>query len=303
MSKRKREGDLEIVDADEVIVLEGVRVASPQCLSAPKERATYAELMKNPYLRVLQGTLFSSTCSVQQTLKCFSDKTVAKQMPPLPPGVFHLPSFLSVEEQRALMSAADTISMKIPWEIPEVNRPHSGEPGFGNLYFAYSGSKWDGRKKLYFRSEDTPLIPGVVLALAKRAVSEALSQSPPSEPPPFPSPPFDCMNPEDHFTCLMNYYPRGWGTISEHSDSSEPNVSRGHPVVSFSVGDEVSFIMRPEMDGFPNEIEVVLKSGDVVIFGGRSRKIKHAIPKPPKGVRPVNLGMVPGRLNCTLRAL
>lgn len=231
----------------------------------------------------------------------------ARVIPQLPHGVVYLPGFLNLAEQRALMTAADEVATQCPWEIPEVNRPNVGGAGFGTLYFAQSGSRWLGRAGVYDRSRGMPPIPPTILDFAQRAVEAALSGFPSGATPPFPRPPFDTTRPkEEVFTCLANYYPVNWGKISPHADHSEEDSKASgarHPVVSFSVGDQVCFQLYPNGDK-EKPINLLLKSGDALLFGGAARLIPHGIMDTPKGIgRPIGLGMVPGRLNITLRVL
>jgi alkylated DNA repair protein (DNA oxidative demethylase) len=87
------------------------------------------------------------------------------------------------------------------------------------------------------------------------------------------------------------------------NDTSEPSLRQGktYPVVSFSIGDAVDFSMGEGGD----RSTVRLRSGDVLLFGGNSRTIKHGVARTPtaRGPRPAGLRMVSGRLNITLRRL
>jgi alkylated DNA repair dioxygenase AlkB len=145
----------------------------------------------------------------------------------------------------------------------------------------------------------------VILELSHRAVEAALTKARASTPPlpvPFNAHPKGLSPPEQYFTVLANLYPPGWGTIAGHSDTTEEDAKKDMcPVVSFSVGDSANFVLEPAGQ---DPITLTLRSGDAILFGGDSRLIKHGIPKPPMaGPRPSGLGMVPGRLNITVRVL
>jgi alkylated DNA repair protein (DNA oxidative demethylase) len=47
--------------------------------------------------------------------------------------------------------------------------------------------------------------------------------------------------------------------------------------------------------------DVELRSGDLLVFGGPSRRIYHGVPKVLEGTAPENLGLPPGRVSITLR--
>jgi alkylated DNA repair protein (DNA oxidative demethylase) len=47
--------------------------------------------------------------------------------------------------------------------------------------------------------------------------------------------------------------------------------------------------------------DVELRSGDLLVFGGPSRRIFHGVPKVRNGTAPAGLGLPPGRLSLTLR--
>ena len=47
--------------------------------------------------------------------------------------------------------------------------------------------------------------------------------------------------------------------------------------------------------------DVELRSGDLLVFGGRNRRIYHGVPKVLDGTGPSDLGLPPGRLSITVR--
>ena len=254
---------------------------------------------------------------------------VADAPPALPPGVVLLRGFLSLEQQHALLLAADDVTEATPFTIPQVRHPFTGKPAFGNFYITQAGRIWVGTKGSYAdvgaadavvrnvaSGEDVavPSVPAAVLECGRAAVAEALRQSPGV----FEDP--EWAHPE-RFTALFNYY-TSWGSISVHSDSSEPSLKaeppRYWPVVSLSVGDSAVFTLYPESrrivggrmeDG--EGVSVQLRSGDALCFGGPARLMRHSVKEvlevgADKGggaARPPGLRMVPGRLNITLRQL
>eukprot|EP00667_Euglena_gracilis_P018718 EG_transcript_19927 len=102
--------------------------------------------------------------------------------------------------------------------------------------------------------------------------------------------------------CLVNYYPMAKGIYWHRDNSSNEKAmaARGSPVISVSIGDACDFSYKDE----PEEAErcVVLGSGDVLVFGGPSRLILHAVPKIYPNSAPRGLKMPhKGRLNLTFR--
>ncbi|KAH7514720.1 hypothetical protein FEM48_Zijuj11G0120500 [Ziziphus jujuba var. spinosa] len=106
-------------------------------------------------------------------------------------------------------------------------------------------------------------------------------------------------------TAIINFYPTGGG-LNLHQDRNESKESlrKGLPVVSFSNGDSGEVLYGDDRDEYAAE-NIILESGDLLIFGGKSRHIFH-------GVRPVipnsapkelleEIGLRPGRLNLTFR--
>lgn len=298
----------------------------------PTSRATYSELCANPRLRLLPSSSLSSSKlparlmtdvlpPAQQRLS-FAPPRKLPALQKLPHGVVLLRGHLSLSLQHELLAATDAISLVRPFEIPAVRRPTaSSDPGghaFSSLYTSYAGMVWDGGTSSYtYRPRveastgevrETPPVPAVVLECARRAVIAALAQSPDAfEPLPF-------SEGLESFTLILNFYARGWSTLSAHSDTSEPCLKasppRLWPVVSMSIGDAAVFSVFPEshiVDGVvvPGPaLDIELASGDVILFGGLSRLIRHSVGKTlPSSIRPAGLMMVPGRLNLTLRGL
>ncbi|OIW17535.1 hypothetical protein TanjilG_22647 [Lupinus angustifolius] len=105
--------------------------------------------------------------------------------------------------------------------------------------------------------------------------------------------------------CIVNFYAHS-GRLGLHrdKDESEESLLKGLPIVSFSIGDSADFLYGDESD-VDKAQKVVLESGDVLIFGGKSRHVFHGVaainPKtaPQRLLEETNLQ--PGRLNLTFR--
>jgi DNA oxidative demethylase len=83
-----------------------------------------------------------------------------------------------------------------------------------------------------------------------------------------------------------------------HLDGEEPSDA---PVVTLSLGD--SCVFRFAGVGRRNGpfTDVELRSGDLLVFGGPSRRIYHGVPRVMEGRAPEGLGLPPGRVSITLR--
>jgi alkylated DNA repair dioxygenase AlkB len=297
---------------------------------APTKRADFAALEAHPKLRLLHGTLaatappprqvglgsfFKKDASSSSFSASASSSSTARE-PALPLGIVLLRSFLSLTECHALIATADAVSAVRPFEVPEVKNPFTGGNAFSNLYQTYAGQVWNGRatpKGYVLRPRvadaegvvrDTPAVPPLFLDTVRRAQEAALAAHPAA----FERLPFEAG--ADAFTAIMNYYPRAWGELSVHADTGEPCLRatprRLYPVVSLSIGDAANFTVYPREDGegLGPALDIELRSGDVLLFGGASRLIKHKVAAPlPLAARPPGLKMVPGRLNITLRGL
>ncbi|KVH99880.1 Oxoglutarate/iron-dependent dioxygenase [Cynara cardunculus var. scolymus] len=82
------------------------------------------------------------------------------------------------------------------------------------------------------------------------------------------------------------------------------SIDQGLPVVSFSIGDSADFLFGNVGD-IDEATRVILESGDVLIFGGKSRSIFHGVASIRPDTAPLSLleatNMRPGRLNLTFR--
>ena len=77
--------------------------------------------------------------------------------------------------------------------------------------------------------------------------------------------------------CIINFYKKG-GRLGLHQDKDETpeSLARAIPVVSWSIGDDAEFLYgdRKRMD---LARKIVLKSGDVLIMGVKSRMLYHGV--------------------------
>jgi alkylated DNA repair dioxygenase AlkB len=246
--------------------------------------------------RRLLGTLVAPSAPKQTTLGAARDRAAGLV---LPKGVVFLPNFLAPEVCNELVHFVDKLHSAHPLRLNKVRAPPTSalDHGYLKCYMSFWGMEWRylATSSGYFLNEKVPQVPDRILELAKEAVRKALEKMPDA----FPIPPWD-----GRFTCLVNYYPPKWGTLNEHADDDEPSLKEGEafyfPVISFSLGDSADFVLHPKDE---EKVTVTLCSGDAILFGGKSRLLRHSIPAAPKTPRYTKIGLIPGRLNITLRAL
>lgn len=112
------------------------------------------------------------------------------------------------------------------------------------------------------------------------------------------------LPPLDAQACIFNFYADDSPGLRWHRDIDETKErceqGLGRPVVSLSFGDDCDFEYRREhMTDQAHRVR--LRSGDVLVFGGPSRGVLHAVTRVHPQTRPPWLRMHPGRLNLTCR--
>ncbi|KAK8929009.1 hypothetical protein KSP39_PZI017864 [Platanthera zijinensis] len=182
-------------------------------------------------------------------------------------------------------------------------------PGYSNgtklhLQMMCLGKDWDPDSKLYkdsrlFDDVVPPEIPGEFKILVDGALHTAhnflrrSSRSVEEIP---------NMSPD---VCIVNFYDNS-GKLGLHQDidESRESLAKELPVVSFSVGDSAEFLYGDVRDA-DKAGKVILDSGDVLIFGGKSRLIFHGVASIKPNTAPAFLinetAVRPGRLNLTFR--
>ncbi|KAM3689976.1 hypothetical protein ACJW31_09G086400, partial [Castanea mollissima] len=115
----------------------------------------------------------------------------------------------------------------------------------------------------------------------------------------------DILPPMSPNICIVNFYTNR-GRLGHHQDRDESRESllKGLPVVSLPVGDSAEFLYGDQRNVDKAE-KVLLESGDVLIFGGKSRHIFHSvasiIPKSAPRALYEETSLRPGRVNLTFR--
>ena len=96
---------------------------------------------------------------------------------------------------------------------------------------------------------------------------------------------------------IVNLYAPG-ARLGLHQDGEEPSDA---PVVTISLGDTCVFRLAGVDRRTSPFVDVELRSGDLLVFGGANRRIYHGVPKVLDGTGPQGLGLPPGRLSITVR--
>lgn len=197
----------------------------------------------------------------------------------LMPGVVHLPNFLELEQQAELVVQTREIARSVAGTPVAMRRPMVGK-GQMKAHLLSLGWFWATNPYRLVRQVDGYAVPPVpdnfqvianrVLAAA-RELDEAVGQSIRVE------------------TALVNFYPPGAG-MGEHVDAEE---EAENPVVSLSIGDDILF----RIEGH----EVLLMSGDALVFGGPARRARHGVAGARGGTGPEDTGLAEGRINITMR--
>jgi alkylated DNA repair protein (DNA oxidative demethylase) len=198
------------------------------------------------------------------------------------PGAIHIPDWLDLDEQRALVEEFRQ------WAAPPAGLRHPRVPS-GHLMTVQSVCLgWHWQPYAYSRTADdtdgAPVkpLPASVDALARRAVDDAYG------------PGVDPIEPD---AAIVNLYGPG-AHLGLHQDGEEPSAA---PVVTISLGDRCVFRMAGVDRRTGPFTDVELHSGDLLVFGGPSRRIFHGVPKVIDGTAPAGLGLPPGRLSITVR--
>ncbi|KAL9247254.1 hypothetical protein vseg_020704 [Gypsophila vaccaria] len=212
-------------------------------------------------------------------------------------GMVLLKNYLSISEQACILEICRHHGLG----PTSFYQPSFGEGGKMHLKLMCFGAFWNPETNRY--GESRPPIPQKFLELVDRAITDSRSLI--AEDPRvkdvesvLPS-----VKPD---VCLVNYYAPRTGRLGLHQDKDESRKSldKGIPIVSFSLGDSAEFLYSDQRDAEKAE-KVILESGDVLIFGGKSRHIFHGVPTITPDTAPKLLldetNFRPGRLNLTFR--
>lgn len=207
------------------------------------------------------------------------DQPAAAERRELAPGIVLISGWLTLTEQEAIVEQFRN------WALPPAGLRHPRVPR-GHLMSVQSVCLgWHWQPYAYSRTADDtdgapvkPLPPDIA-RLGRRAVTETFGPMAGSE-----------YEPD---AAIVNLYAPG-ARLGLHQDAEEPSLA---PVVTISIGDTCLFRFAGVDRRTVPFIDVHLRSGDLLVFGGPSRRVYHGVPKVFDNTGP----LVPGRLSLTLR--
>ena len=195
------------------------------------------------------------------------------------PGAVLIPGWLDAATQRALVADFRR------WAVPPAGLRHPRVPT-GHLMSVQSVCLgWHWHPYAYSRTADdtdaAPVkpLPTDLIALARQAATDTDMGD---------------LAPD---AAIVNFYEPD-AHLGLHQDGEEPAAA---PVVTISLGDECTFRFAGVDRRVGPFTDVKLRSGDLLVFGGPSRRIFHGVPKVVPGTAPEGLGLPPGRLSITVR--
>ncbi|PKI43802.1 hypothetical protein CRG98_035813 [Punica granatum] len=169
------------------------------------------------------------------------------------------------------------------------------------------GKNWDPETSKY--GEERPIdgakppeIPSEFLDFVKKAIEDCHAFLREKTKEGFPEQVIPGVSPN---ICIVNFYSAS-GRLGLHQDRDEREASlkKGLPVISFSIGDTAEFLYGDQRDVDKAE-KVLLESGDVLVFGGKSRHIFHGVASimtnSATKILLEETNLRPGRLNLTFR--
>jgi DNA oxidative demethylase len=199
------------------------------------------------------------------------------------PGAFHLPRYLSLDDQRALVAECRAlVDGPVPAYVPTVR-------GGGKMHVRMLclGRHWNGKTYSYEPTRaDYDNLPAPPLPVAFRAVARDIARL--------------AGMPFDPDLCILNVYDaEGRMGLHQDKDEGERSLAAGLPVVSVSLGDTARFLFGglKRRDAVESRL---LESGDAFVFGGPSRLRYHGVSRILPGTAPGELN-VEGRFNLTFR--
>jgi alkylated DNA repair protein (DNA oxidative demethylase) len=201
------------------------------------------------------------------------------------PGVVYIPNWLGIDEQRRL---ADDFRV---WALPPAGLRHPRVPT-GHLMTVQSVCLgWHWFPYVYSRTADdtdgAPVkpLPDSLIRLARAAVAAAYGAN---------SAEAIAYQPD---AAIVNLYPDD-AHLGLHQDGEEPSDA---PVVTISVGDSCTFRLAGVDRRIGPFTDIVMGSGDLLVFGRENRRIFHGVPKVFPDTAPEDLGLPRGRLSLTVR--
>jgi DNA oxidative demethylase len=199
------------------------------------------------------------------------------------PGAVKIAGWLSLDAQRSLVTAFRQ------WALPPAGLRHPRVPSGHVMSVQSVCLGWHWEPYAYSRTADdtdgAPVkpLPRALVDLARAAVADTFGA--------------ETAAPYDPDAAIVNLYAPE-ARLGLHLDGEEPSDA---PVVTLSIGDSCLFRFAGvgRRNGPFSDVE--LRSGDLLVFGGPSRRIYHGVPKVLEGTAPDGLDLPPGRVSITIR--
>jgi alkylated DNA repair protein (DNA oxidative demethylase) len=197
------------------------------------------------------------------------------------PGVVLVTAWLDDEVQRALVAEFRR------WALPPAGLRHPRMPTGHPMSVQSVCLGWHWRPYVYSRTADdtdgatVKPMPDDLAALGREAVVAAYGES-------------SAYAPD---AAIVNLYAPE-ARLGLHQDGEEPSEA---PVVTISLGDACIFRMAGVDRRSAPFVDVEMRSGDLLVFGGPNRRIFHGVTKVLPDTAPEGLGLPQGRLSITLR--
>jgi DNA oxidative demethylase len=204
------------------------------------------------------------------------------------PGAVHIPGWLSLDQQRALVEACREFGRgPVPYRAAKL-------PGGHEMSVRTLCLGWHWAPYKYTRTAEDVNgahvlgFPPWLADWGRRALADAYGapQEGNYEP--------GTYEPD---TALINFY-EDTAKMGMHQDKDE---RAGFPVVSLSVGDDCLFRFGNTETRTKPYTDIRLRSGDLFVFGGPARFAYHGVPRIYPGTADPECGLTGGRLNLTMR--
>jgi DNA oxidative demethylase len=198
-------------------------------------------------------------------------------------GAVHLPGWLDLDGQRRLVEAYRE------WSAGPVPVRAAVLPGGHPMSVRMVCLGWHWQPYRYTRTADDVNgarvlgFPDWLADLGRRALADAYDD--------------DAAAAYRPDTALVNWYDPD-ARMGMHQDKDEVAAD---PVVSLSVGDSCVFRFGNTANRNKPWTDVVLASGDAVVFGRESRFAYHGVPRILPGTADPAVGVPSGRINITMR--
>lgn len=234
----------------------------------------------------------------------FSDADIPRQPSEIYPGCVHLPGWLTMEQQNFLVKQFNEWGSGRQINGKRVGIPPHSPEVFGHpmsVRLTTLGWHWKDNRYLEQAPEFEGASPLPVPDWLQRLGTQALAAAyQPAHSPSWPATAGERQELLRSYLpdmALVNYY-SPQARMGMHQDKDEKSSM---PIVSVSIGDTGLFRAgNTDTKNKPYQ-DLLLASGDMLVFGGPSRFMFHGVPKILAGTAPQNLNFSGGRINITLR--